>query len=54
MNDRDYIEALERDLKAALTRAEQAERRIEQLRQAICAVASSTNKAQRIIAGETE
>lgn len=54
MNEREYIAALERDLKAALTRAEAAEQRIEHLRQAICAVAASTNKVQRIIAGEQE
>ena len=68
MNDRDYIEALERDLKAQSERADrlarmlrksdndrvQALEKIEQLRQAICAVTSSANKAQRIINGETE
>lgn len=75
MGEREYIAALERDLKDSTERLGELERgnqllriscnnltitvgklekKIEQLRQAICAVAASTNKVQRIIAGETE
>lgn len=35
-------------------RIKELEAQIERLRQLLCAVASNTNKAQRIIAGEKE
>lgn len=73
MSEREYIEALQRDLavlattieqrdrelaaaketiKATVTRAIEAERRVETMRQIACAIAANTNKIQRIAAGE--
>lgn len=66
MSDEELIEELEDKLAEAervrdinyrtmmdmSQRVRELEEQIEQLRQLLCAVASNTNKAQRIIAGE--
>lgn len=47
-----FYEAAKLTIKAAVKRAEAAEQKIEQVRQAICNAGGALNRAQRIIAGE--
>lgn len=54
MSEAEYIKRLERDLKAALARAEAAEECLENMRKIACAIAANVNKIQRLAGGEKD